>query len=115
MKIRIVNIIHIFSFLFIISSNEIYANEESIIDGVLTWKEGFGIVTDCKAGDKHKIGVMASAPYFKLRRNSQDIIEEGGSVHVRIKGVINKKSKLENQFTIHQPEVLNMKRGDCGN
>lgn len=95
------------SVILILASFLVVADENVEVEGLLSWnKNHFAVVTDCATGTRYTFGVMASTPYYKLMKISEELVKKG-TIIITVKG------KGEGKNTIKNPVVLSIKNGSC--
>jgi hypothetical protein len=91
-----------------------HAAEGVVVKGELSWtSSGIARVTECGSKRVLEFGTMASSPYFRFRRQYDELSPNGQMpVLVEVQGVLGRSSTSPTQVIEH-PRVLGLTKGRC--
>jgi len=91
-----------------------HAADRVVVKGELSWtSSGIARVSECGTKRVLEFGTMASSPYFRFRREYDELSSDGKiPVLAEVQGVLGRSSSSNKQL-IEQPKVLGLTKGRC--
>ena len=91
-----------------------HAAEGVVVKGELSWtSSGIARVAECGSNRVLQFGTMASSPYFRFRRQYEELSPNGQMpVLVQVQGVLGRLSNSDMPLIEH-PKVLGLTKGRC--
>ena len=91
------------------------AAEPVVVKGELSWTStGIARVSECGTQRVLEFGTMASSPYFRFRRQYDELSAKGQiPVLVEVRGTLGRRLSNPHIELIEQPEVLGLATGRC--
>lgn len=86
-----------------------------VVKGELSFTpKGIGKVAECESGRIFTLGVMPSAPYFRLVERYWELSGRGKTpVLIEVSGEVTRTSSPEPELTLQSPSVVALLSGSC--
>jgi hypothetical protein len=108
-------LISVIAFLLVLTASGIGAEDTVMVRGEVTFTEsGFARISECGTKRVYPFGVMASSPYFNLRRRYEELSAGGKKpVLIEAQGVLVRAAVPANGATLEHPKVISLAQGSC--